>query len=461
MTLIDLGTPARHHAGEAPMLRMGRALAGRRRRELLVAVIAVLMLGVLGGSAVPMPSVFPELHRVGPATSASRYVIGTDHLLTAGTAGDSVSAYALGSGEAVWRLEVRNLRTLRATGGVVIVGTDAVATFTSQPDGTVATVTDDVTEVFAVDERTGKRLWSHPGSAADAVDGSQLVVITDDGNLSAYDPVSGAQVWRRTFGPHVVVPVVGGVPRVLVQQFPTPEAGELHLPMPALSTVDMTTGAVARVGSVDYNASAVIGLGEPLAVVGGETQPEANRTIVQGGPAADPDRAWQLTGADPSVFLRNVWACAMLLCMWQGNFTVALDPVTGDQVWRADAEWVDHRTMRVDGEDLLVTIRRGENGPTTLLLDGRTGAARRSLANWSPLVAYHGKQLMVWTPASASAPAWLGYLDESVPGGVRAMFPIGAALRCSADARWLFCEAFGGPEQAAALPLTALDGLLA
>jgi hypothetical protein len=407
-----------------------------------------------------MPSVFPVLHSVGPAATASRYAMGSDFLFTATDGGDAVSAYSMDSGEAVWRLEVRNLRSLRAVAGVVIVDTSQVTSFTTESDGLVKGVTEGVAEVFAVDERTGRRLWSHPGHVADGSDRAPLIVVTDDGSLSAYEPVSGAQVWRRTFGVHSTAPIAGGPLRLLVQEYAAPTPGELFLPKHPLSVVDLATGAVTRVGSVGYNVVALIGLGEPLAVVGGESG-ENERPIVQGGLASRPEDVWQIAAADPAVFLRDSWVCGALLCSSSGNLTTAIDPATGGQVWRADAEWADHRTMRVDGEDLLVAVRRGENGPNTLLLDARTGEVRRDLANWSPLAQYRGRQLMLWTPASAFAPTWIGYVDPSVPGGVRPLFPIGGAYRCSATDRWLFCEVLGGRGQAAALRLDALDGLLA
>jgi putative pyrroloquinoline-quinone binding quinoprotein len=313
--------------------------------------------------------------------------------------------------------------------------------------------------VFAVDERTGKRRWTHPGFVAAGAENSALVVALDGDTLSGYEPATGNRVWGRTFRlPFGTAPVADGRPRLLVQQWSRPVPDDLYLPRHALSSIEIATGAVTPVGSLDYNATALIGLGDPLAVFASQTD-EGGRPVVQGGLAARPDQVWQFT-AEPGLFQQISGSCGGLLCTSQGNLTTAVDPASGAQVWQADAGWENHRTMRVAGNDLLVTVRRGENGPHTLLLDPRTGGVRRDLANWSPLVAYRGRQLMLWTPASTMHPSWLGYVDESAPGGVRPLFPIGPALRCSATARWLYCEIVGGARHAAALRLDALDRML-
>jgi hypothetical protein len=455
VTLIDLETPARHRPGEAPLLRMGRALAGRRRREFLSVVLAVLALGGLTASATSRPQVTPQLHRVGPALSLTRYAIGTDFLLTAADDGGSVSAYSLDSGEVVWRLEAQQIISMRTVAGVVIVGTAAVI---SVPQAGKPTTIGAI-EVFAVDERTGKRRWSHPGVVAVGSEGAALVVVNDGRNLNAYAPATGELVWRRTFGHFGTAPIADGPPRLLVQEYATLVRGDLFLPRHSLSSVDLATGAVTPVGSLAYYSSALLGLGDPLSVMASESG-ERVQPIVQGGPAAKPEQVWQLA-ADPGVFRERAWSCGGLLCTWQGNLTTAVDPASGAQVWQADAGWENHRTMRVDATDLLVTIRRGEQGPNTLLLDPRTGQVRRDLANWSPLVEYHGRQLMLWTPDSRPDPSWLGYVDASAPGGVRPLFPIGSASVCSATARWLYCEIVGSTRKAAALRLDALDRMLA
>lgn len=221
VTLIDLETPARHQPGEAPVWRMGRALAGRSRREFAAVVVAVLALAVLGGAGVPKKSAFPASHRVGPAANLARYAISDDLLFAAPDDGQSVSAYVLDSGEAVWRLEARQIIFLRAVAGVVIVG---VVPVSSAGSGSVVTA---VTEVFAVDERTGKRRWTHPGTVAEGSESAALVVLRDGQKLSAYAPATGERVWQRTFGPFATAPIADDPARLLVQKHALPRRGEL------------------------------------------------------------------------------------------------------------------------------------------------------------------------------------------------------------------------------------------
>lgn len=454
VTLIDLETPTRHRPGEAPMFRMGRALAGRRRRELAAAVIAVLALGILAGSAVAKRAVYPRLHPVGPSTPQARYAVGADFVFTTTEDGQSVAAYSMDSGEPVWRMDARNVVSLRAVAGVLVVGVATIIRATGSGDG----VARGAAEVFAVDERTGRRRWTHEGVVASGSESVPLIVVAAGTGLAAYEPVSGVPVWERKFREYSTAPVADGVPRLLVQQYATPKPGVLLLPQHLLSAVDLASGAVTALGGTDFNSAAVLGLGEPMAVISSYTDSEADRTIVEGWVPSQPGRVWQYA-ADPNVLRQNAWACGGRLCTSQGNLTIAIDPASGEQIWRAEAEWVNHRMMRVDGTDLLVAVRRGEKGPNTLLLDPRTGQVRRDLANWSPLGAYRGRQLALWTAASTFDTSWLGYFDASVPGGVRPLFPIGPAHRCSTTSRWLFCEALGSGGQAAALRLDAVGGM--
>jgi hypothetical protein len=118
VTLIDLDEPVRHRPGKAPVLRMIRTAAARRRRGVLAAVVAVAaMLGLAtSASASVIPA--PRLYAVGPAATQSRYAVEGDHLFTVGSDNRSVSAYSMISGEAVWRLAAENVVYLRALAGV-------------------------------------------------------------------------------------------------------------------------------------------------------------------------------------------------------------------------------------------------------------------------------------------------------------------------------------------------------
>jgi outer membrane protein assembly factor BamB len=455
VTLIDLDSPTRHKPGEAPVLRMGRALAGRRRREFLLAVMAVLALCIVGGSAVPPRSADPRMHPVGPGVPQARYAVGADLLFTTTEDGQSVAAYAMDSGKPVWRLDARGIVFLRVIAGVLVVGVSPVTRVSS---GTTVEVFENHSEVIAVDERTGERRWGHRGAVAPGAESAAAIVVSSATDLTAYDPATGATVWQHQFGAYGTAPIADGRARLLVQEFATPKPRELYLPRHKLSSVDLATGAVTLVGSVDFTSAAILGLGEPVAVISAHTETEAERVTVQGSVPSQPGQVWNYA-ADPAVLRKSAWACGRRMCVSQGNLTMAFDAAAGVQVWRADAEWVNHQTMRVDGTDLLVAVRRGPTGPNTLLLDPETGQVRRDLANWLPLGAYRGRQLAVWTAASALGDSWLGYFDATAAGGVRPLFPLGPAHRCSTTARWLFCEAIGSGGQGAALPLDALGEL--
>jgi outer membrane protein assembly factor BamB len=442
VTLIDLDEPVRHQPGEAPVLRMVRKVAARRRRAAVAAAGAVVLMLCLGASVSASESATPRLHPVGPSASHSRYAVDGDQLFTVGSDSSSVSAYSMVSGEAVWRLEVNNVNYLRALAGVAVVGVMAVIGTTST--GEMEVLNED--EVFAVDAKTGRRVWSHPGRVPEGIEGTDLVVVDGRDGLRGYDPRTGAAVWQRGPGDQFIAPVVDGSQRVLMQDVNR-----------ALSSVDIRTGASTPQGQLDQDAVALFGFGDPLTVITAVYGQEASSSHVLGVQPALPHSLTWPHQLSPDLMRLNGGSCGGYLCTTLGSTTTATDPANGNQVWQAGAEWVNHRTVRVGGSDLLITVKRGRTGPRTFLLDPGTGRVRMDLANWNPIGAYAGRQLVQWIPASTYDASWLGWLDPTAPGGVRPLFALGQVFRCTVTQAWLFCEVVGGNGQAGALRLDAID----
>jgi hypothetical protein len=297
-----------------------------------------------------------------------------------------------------------------------------------------------VDEVFALDALTGRRIWTHPGHVPEGTESTDLVVVDAATGLAAYDPRTGASVWRGDAGFHFAAPMTDGSARLIVAD-------------DDLSVVDIRTGARTPQGRLDSHSLPLFGFGDPLTVVATSTGVDGNQHIVQGVRPTQPGSATWVHELSPELIRLSGHACGQWLCTTLGSSTSAVDPADGHRVWQADSEWVNHRTMRVDGAELLITVKRGRTGPRTLLLDPRTGAVRMDLANWSPIGAYAGRQLVQWIPGSTYDPVWLGLLDPTAPGGVRALFPLGQVFRCSVAQGWLFCEIANGSGQAGALRL--------
>jgi outer membrane protein assembly factor BamB len=294
--------------------------------------------------------------------------------------------------------------------------------------------------VFALDALTGRRIWTQPGRVPEGTESTDLVVIDAATGLAAYDPRTGASVWRGDAGVHFAAPMADGSARLIVR-------GD------DLSIVDIHTGAHTSQGRLDSHSLPLFGFGDPLTVVATSMGVDGNQHFARGVRPTQPGSATWQHELSPELIRLSGYACGQWLCTTLGSSTSAVDPADGQRVWQADSEWVNHRTVRVDGTELLITIERGRTGPRTLLLDPRTGAVRMDLANWSPIGTYAGWQLVQWIPGSTYDPGWLGLLDPTAPGGVRALFPLGQVSRCSVAQSWLFCEVVSGIGQAGALRL--------
>lgn len=290
----------------------------RRARPLAVAVGLALLLGLAGAAA---PS-GPLLVQVAAHQVAARdIVLAGDRLLVTSAAPPGsttvwqLAAYAVPDGDLLWTVPFDSaswrLRQVRRTGDVVLIDPR------SGPGGGTTLV---------LDAGTGQTRWIAPGG----------LVLTDDGRtalldepgepsgpaskLVAVDVGSGDELWSTGLvastevlaGPDGQALLVGGDGRAEVR--------------------DGRTGAVLR--TADLGA-----VSRPDSMAGALVMRQSN-----GGELG-------VAGYDPAT-LRQLWQrpvrygpgriteCGRLICFPAGPQIEAVDPLTGESVWRIDADLV-------------------------------------------------------------------------------------------------------------------------
>jgi len=317
---IDLDEPGPPPVRRAPP-QLGRWLAAA------VGVLSVAGLLALGGSAPPDP--WPSAFVRVPSQPYGGLVLGEDTLYVAWQQQDGtrVSAHRTRDGSPKWTV----LLPARLDGQIDEYGPNLYA-------ATRGSVT------LALDRRTGARRWSHDGWITGFVDpaGADPVLVlsndlgpgrdSNDSWLAGVEPDSGRERWRRPLDP--MSRVYAGDTGVWV--VPTDEGSRPYRLQPVTGDVVET---IAPPPDADFN------------------------TIV-GIPRYD--------------------SCGRLRCDPGDNGTVAVDPVTGREVWHTPWPYVGHDP---DSSRLLIGSRpTRDGGPGDLgLLDPATGATVREYHNWRAL----------------------------------------------------------------------------
>ncbi|GIF45548.1 putative pyrroloquinoline-quinone binding quinoprotein [Asanoa ferruginea] len=334
----------------------------RRTRLIATALVVAAAAGVYFAGVARPSSLAPMFLRVGTAEALAlddsrAYVVG----------GNMVRAYALGEGNQLWSVRVVGLSSLIALDG------DRLA---------VATV--DVGQrpsVEVLDARTGAVVWHR-----------QTRFVTVAGDIVVVNgPAEGDQVPLRGLSVH------DGSPRWTVALDPTvtvannsgpPRSSQVEVWPGHLRVRDLTSGRVV-VDTVQQTT----GPAESATVVDGTALVVDQHNMISAYDTGDGHPLWRVPL--PVVGVYSAFGdCGRLICHINDRGTVALDRLSGQQVWRSTKRYL---SVPVDEEHMFVAETfNGFDGPGTTVLDPRTGQVRADPAPWQALGVINGAELLVW-----------------------------------------------------------------
>lgn len=406
----------------------------RRVRPYAVFACLALLLGLAGGA----PSGGPLLVEVAAHQVKARdVVLAGDRLLvtSAATQGSTttwqLSAYAIPAGDLLWTVPFDaaswRLRQVRRTGDVVLVDPR------SGP-GSGATV--------VLDAATGRTRWVAP-SGLTLTDDGRTALLNEPGGpdgttmLVAVDVADGDELWRtRLAVPTEVLAGPGGQVLLIGTD------GQAEVRHGRAGTV-LRTADLGEVSRPDSMAGALL----VRQWRGGELQ---------------------VAGYDPAT-LRQLWQrpvrygpgriteCGSLVCFPDGPQIEAVDPQTGEPVWRIDADLV------VDFDSYLVAYSVAEAssdggagaGTTSSLnsistdagsgsgrvVDPTSGATLLPLSAWQTELEGRGEATFVgYRQATETGPAWLAVLPAGA-SSVRILGTVpGTVSGCVADPATIVCR---------------------
>ncbi|MFY1636430.1 PQQ-binding-like beta-propeller repeat protein [Solwaraspora sp. WMMB335] len=424
--VIDLGLV---HEPEPAAPAPGWRFSPRRTRPVAALACLVLLLGLAGAA----PSDGPRLIEIASHEIKARdIVLAGDRLLVTSAAGQGaptiweLSAYAMPTGEHLWTVPYDaaswRLRQVRRSGDVILVDPR------SGP-GTGSTV--------VLDAATGQTRWVAPTGLTLTDDGTAALITEStpgaaSPTLRAIEPASGVQLWRAALPASTEV-LAGGAGRVLL------------------------IGADGRAMLRDGRDGHVVRSVE----LGAVTRPVAMAdTLLL--------RRWQNGGlgvvaVDP-VTLRRRWSrpvwygpgriteCGGLICFPDGAHIEAVDPLTGEPVWRIAADLV------VDFESYLVAFTvagsaGGATGDDTAgnddppgtgagrIVDPATGRTVLPLSAWETELEGRGDATFVgYRRPVEGGPTWLAVLAPSAES-VRIVGSVTSALDgCVGNSDTIVCR---------------------
>lgn len=334
----------------------------RRTRLIATALVGVAAAGVYFAGVARPSSLAPMFLRVGTAEALA---IDDTRAYVAG--GNIVRAYTLSEGAPLWSVRVVGLSSL------IVLDGDRLA---------VATV--DVGQrpsVEVLDARTGAVVW-HRQTRFVSVAGDIVVVNGPaDGDqvpLRGLSVQDGSPRWTVALEPTVTVANNSGPPR----------SSQVEVSPGHLRVRDLTTGRIV----VDTVQQAP-GPAESATVVDGTALVVDQHNMISAYDTGDGHRLWQVPL--PVVGVYSAFGdCGLFICHINDRGTVALDRLSGRQVWRSPKRYL---SVPVDEEHMFVAETfNGFDGPGTTVIDPRDGKVRADPAPWRALGVINGAELLVW-----------------------------------------------------------------
>jgi outer membrane protein assembly factor BamB len=394
VALIDLG-----QITDAPPLPPARPLDRRRVLRPILAVLAVLGVGVLGGAARPAPSPVRLLWSI-PADESSQVGFDNDavYVSTASDARATVTAYEVATGRTRWSIPVgvQSPSWPAVAGDRLLLGTDPVTVDRKTADGTAAI------EVFgrstiAVDTATGREVWRSTGEPGYTDRASTMLFQerTDTGRparLKLVRVADGTTVWSRALtgkddpaGSWTVVER-DGRPREIVV------LGENN----EITFLAYADGSVTRTQRIPGTVSRFEMVGDYLLVADTEAAQthsyDPNLTFRETTTvyrANDLKRLWQADTSDGGFA-----DCGPMLCTGDRKGFSARDAETGRILWT----YPGMRTGRPAGSGRLLLFNLDDN-QRNVLVDAATGrpvsAPLPGLSTWNSLLSLRDTMLVL------------------------------------------------------------------
>ncbi|WP_433791948.1 PQQ-binding-like beta-propeller repeat protein [Actinoplanes sp. CA-252034] len=443
MSVIDLGDVSRLPDEPEDHPDGRRAFERFRVRRPAKAVIAVLAVLALGGSALPGP---PVLHEVwsAPLSEAESMTVDGDALYvnrTRGT-GTEITAYELGTGVVRWRRPVDTgpaWLSVTPHGDVLLLPGDEQSIDVTSDDG--ATVSYSYSgSLTALDRATGAPLWKRPGAPHWQDTGDTLLMYerTPTGTMTWLRLIrtgDGSVVWERRAPEKsdiVMVQLDGDTPARVVTATPQGD----------LTVLRYADGAPVTSGSVPWQpTSYTTGAGSSLTTVGGRL------VVIDTGLGTSGDRSRvTVYRTDELVPLwsrdtkgwANVQDCGPLACVntLPGSFE-AVDPETGEKRWEMPG---GQFIGSVPGGER-VLIAGTDDKPQQSLVDAATGRVIGPGGNGSLLSLDEEEGTAMLLRALDQATGAVSRLDTTTGRStLLGRIAAGDQLFCSAQGRWIACS---------------------
>ncbi len=448
--LIDLG----EEHGAVPETSWAPRRLGRHLHRLgpwrVAALAATLVLALLAGGAVPWPG--PPLRLVArvPVVDGASVLVDGGTMVVLGN-GPGVGAYALDDGASRWRTPLDipvEYGGMVVSDGVLLVGRD--------PESIGPVSRDPLASTVALDERSGRTLWSSAGTMYTPLTGTGTVLVQspDGAAMQLVDVRTGTMRWSMPTGdcqiafdePDVIpLPAVSSqaetrFPHALAELCPDgtltmvalPDGSRRTFQLPPMSPISgtppqqmITAGPVLVVEEVDGPGSATI---------------EAYRW-------ADGTRVWKRPGFGMQDVL---FACDGKACIENQGVGVALDPANGAEIrdpsiYPGIAD-VTAFASTSGSPNRLMLVPRGRKAPITPGFDATVAQAwpERVGVNVQPFVVVFGNRRVASDPAPVvGAPLVEVVTPDGTVRPLQHLPGINASL-CTTVAAYLVCPTAPG-----------------
>jgi outer membrane protein assembly factor BamB len=330
--VIDLGERPVADLGEQPVIDLGerhgevsdvdvpvgptpwRILDWRRVRPVTM-VLVVFAAFVVGGSTAPTPERMPHISNISMPLGASLAVDGSRAVVLASRdgVGESVAAYNIAGGGRYWFTEL----PVRSSDDVGMTVADGTVLVTGGRLGGRGAHT------MAVDERTGRLLWSTRLDLLSARRGSDTVLVSGGAtSVMALDKRTGAAKWNLPVNSgcttSLAVPDGARAPKALI---------ELCRHGAELRRVNLDTGETDATRSLSLAAATDAGVtmftvSNVVVVEDAGMKPP----ILHGYRLSDLGSLWSTPGNSPN---DGAYACGSQVCVSSSGFTNVLDAHSG------------------------------------------------------------------------------------------------------------------------------------
>ncbi|GAA3188619.1 PQQ-binding-like beta-propeller repeat protein [Dactylosporangium siamense] len=324
------------------------------------------------------------------------------------------------------------------------------------------------TTLTAVDQATGRQLWTRPRTSVLGTHGGLVVAeeMTDPGrvitvatsetpdltvnqalsrparHILVLDERTGEPVWELTAPPGVVLDFTwdGRYPAGQV-------TGVDQLdPSGLVSSRDIRSGAVGATHQLDWSGTPAafhIGAGWYAAPRRGAARAVVHPDGQRGGIVFDLAGGRALFSTDASMFAGIYQCAAALFCATSGNGITTYDATTGRPRWHLDRYT---EIAAIVGDRFVVGTFEPEGATYGQLavVDARTGAVTAALGGWRMIVDASAERILLWQPIGPST-AVLGELDVAT-GGVTVFGRAGnwyGPPQCGAAGDTLACVQLG------------------